>query len=67
VLNTLNLSITLVTTGNDEAIRSEMLDTGDFCITPRKGSIQDFEARLAEQRLDPFFSLTPCNKDRPFR
>jgi signal transduction histidine kinase len=27
VLNTLNLTITLVTTGNDEAIRSEMLDT----------------------------------------
>ena len=27
VLNTLNLTITLVTTGNDEAIRSEMFDT----------------------------------------
>jgi signal transduction histidine kinase len=27
VLNTLRLTITLVTTGNDEAIRSEMLDT----------------------------------------
>jgi signal transduction histidine kinase len=50
VLNTLRLTITLVTTGNDEAIRSEMLDTCQRNVQEMSellNDLQDYSVLLA--------------------